>query len=247
MATEQQVINFIHQIAPMMQKEAKIRGYKIVSTAIAQAGVESAWGLSKLAAYHNYFGMKCGKNWQGKSVNFQTKEEYTPGTLTNIRDNFRVYDSMLDGVKGYYDFISVYRYANLKAAKTPLEYAQYLKADDYATSSTYIGTLINTVRKYGLSEYDKVLTDGSTSSTLEQADVPINGNPYKEPTKNVRLNTRGNDARWLQYELNRYGYKLVVDGIVGLKTIGALTDFQSKHELRADGICGPKTIKALLS
>lgn len=90
------------------------------------------------------------------------------------------------------------------------------------------------------------LTGMSTSETLE-ALKPVNGNPYNEPTKNVRLNTKGNDARWLQYELNRYGYKLVVDGIAGLKTIGALTDFQSKHELRADGICGPKTIKALLS
>lgn len=244
MATEKQVYDFIYQIAPLMQKEAKFRGYKIVSTAIAQAGVESAWGLSKLAAYHNYFGMKCGKNWQGKSVNFQTKEEYTPGTLTNIRDNFRVYDSMLDGVKGYYDFISVYRYANLKAAKTPLEYAQYLKADGYATSSTYIGTLINTARKYGLSDYDKVLTEDSTSATLEHSE-PMNRNPYREPLVNVKLNARGNNARWLQFELNRRGYHLIVDGIAGEKTITALKDFQERNDLVVDGICGVKTREAL--
>ena len=88
-----------------------------------------------------------------------------------------------------------------------------------------------------------IVTDGSEP----EEEKPINGNPYKEPAKNVRLNTRGNDARWLQYELNRCGYKLVVDGIAGLKTIGALADFQSKNDLSADGICGPKTIKALLS
>ena len=29
-----------------------------------------------------------------------------------------------------------------------------------------------------------------------------NRNPYNEPIKNVRLNSKGNDARWLQYELN---------------------------------------------
>lgn len=87
----------------------------------------------------------------------------------------------------------------------------------------------------------------SSSDTLINADVPVNRNPFKQPTKNVRLNTKGDDARWLQYELNKRGYRLVVDGIAGLKTISALADFQSKNDLSADGICGPKTIKALLS
>lgn len=71
--------------------------------------------------------------------------------------------------------------------------------------------------------------------------LPRGGNPYREPTKNVRLNTRGNDARWLQVELNRYGYKLIVDGIAGTKTIEALKDYQRKHNLIDDGICGPLT------
>lgn len=71
--------------------------------------------------------------------------------------------------------------------------------------------------------------------------LPRGGNPYREPTKNVRLNTRGNDVRWLQVELNRYGYKLIVDGIAGHKTIEALKDHQRKHNLIDDGICGPLT------
>lgn len=71
--------------------------------------------------------------------------------------------------------------------------------------------------------------------------LPRGGNPYREPTKNVRLNTRGNDARWLQVELIRYGYKLIVDGIAGTKTIEALKDYQRKHNLIDDGICGPLT------
>lgn len=72
-----------------------------------------------------------------------------------------------------------------------------------------------------------------------------NKNPYTEPTKNVRLNTKGNDARWLQFELNRRGYKLIVDGIAGQKTIEALKDFQQKNGLTVDGICGEKTRAAL--
>jgi len=76
---------------------------------------------------------------------------------------------------------------------------------------------------------------------------PATGNPYPEPTKNVRLNTKGNDARWLQVQLNRYGYKLIVDGIAGQLTIGALKDFQRTHNLVPDGICGVKTREKLKS
>lgn len=239
MATQAQIYDFINKIAPLMVAEAKKHGYKIVSTAIAQACIESAWGTSKLAAiYHNYFGMKCGSSWAGKSVNMKTKEEYTQGTLTTIIDNFRVYESVEQGVKGYYDFISKPRYANLKIATTPRQYAEYLKTDGYATSSTYVSTLINTVNKYGLDKYDADL------QTVDNSE-PINGNPYTEPTKNVRFNTKGNDARWLQYELNRRGYKLIVDGHAGEKTIGALVDFQTKafpnQPSEWDGICGQKT------
>lgn len=227
---------FISEIAPLMVIEAKKRGYKIVSTAIAQAIIESRWGESRLAKYHNYFGLKCGSKWTGKSVNMKTKEEYTPGTLTTISDNFRVYDSMEDGVKGYYDFISAYRYANLKVANTPKQYAEYLKADGYATSSTYVSTLMNTVNKYNLALFDNELSG--------VAENP-NRNPYAEPTKNVRYNTRGNDARWLQVELNRRGFKLAVDGIAGSKTIDALMEFQKEAGIAPDGICGEKTREKL--
>lgn len=97
---------FIEQIAPIIQKYAKAYGYKVVSAVIAQACIESGFGRSTLSAkYHNYFGLKCGSGWLGPSVNMNTKEEYTPGTLTSIRDFFRVYSSMEDGVKGYYEFI----------------------------------------------------------------------------------------------------------------------------------------------
>jgi flagellum-specific peptidoglycan hydrolase FlgJ len=43
-----QAKTFIEQIAPLMQKEAKKRGYIIVSTAISQSVVESAAGTSSL-------------------------------------------------------------------------------------------------------------------------------------------------------------------------------------------------------
>lgn len=154
--TSSQAKEFIKHIAPIIRAEATARGYKICSTVIAQAVIEGACGTSGLAKhYHNNFGLKCGSGWRGKSVNMKTKEEYTTGTLTTIKDNFRVYDDDVQGVKGYYDFISTKRYANLRNAKNYRQYAEYLKADGYATSSTYVETLCNTVNKYSLWLYDK--------------------------------------------------------------------------------------------
>ena len=103
------------------------------------------------------------------------------------------------------------------------------------TSSTEVNSVIQIILKYKLTRYDDV-------------ERPAIGNPYQEPTKNVRLNTRGNDARWLQYELNRVGgYKLIVDGIAGQLTITCLRNFQKTHGLVDDGICGSLTRQKLKS
>lgn len=174
--TSAQAKEFINKIAPIIVADGKKRGYKVFSTVIAQAIVESASGTSSLGyKYHNYFGMKCGSSWRGSSVNLRTKEEYTVGTLTNIRDNFRAYTSMEAGVAGYYDFISYKRYANLKTATDYVQYAERLKADGYATSSSYVNTLVNTVRKYNLTKYDTGVVNEPKKSNLEIAKEVING------------------------------------------------------------------------
>lgn len=49
----------------------------------------------------------------------------------------------------------------------------------------------------------------------------------------------------MQTLLNKYGYNLSVDGIVGNATISAIKDFQSKNGLAVDGICGNATMDKL--
>lgn len=153
----QTALEFINQIAPYIVNEGQKRGYHVFSTVIAQAVIESRYGQSSLAKYHNYFGLKCGTAWiaAGKpKVVFNTKEEYKPGILTTIKDAFRVYPDMASGVAGYYDFIGTKRYANLKTAVTYKQYAESLKADGYATSSSYVTTLCSTVEQYNLTAWD---------------------------------------------------------------------------------------------
>ena len=119
--------NFMKEVAPVIVRVAAEKGYKYPSAIIAQAICESGWGDSLLASkYFNFFGMKCGKCWKGKYTDMRTKEEYKKGTLTDISAKFRAYDSIEQGVRGYFDFISSKRYANLKKANSAYEYIDML-------------------------------------------------------------------------------------------------------------------------
>ena len=151
---------FIEYIAPMIQREGFARGYSIVSTTIAQAIKEGNSGKSLLAAeYHNHFGMKASQAWlkaKKPAVNLKTKEEYTVGHLTTINDWFRSYPDDQSGIEGYYDFIQSSRYANLRDAKNYRQFAEYLKADGWATSSSYAESLCHDyVERYNLTRFDE--------------------------------------------------------------------------------------------
>ena len=146
---------FIQVIAYYVRKYSAQYGIKVNSGIIAQAILESNWGRSSLSAkYHNYFGLKAGPYWKGKSVNMATQEEYVPGTYTNVRDNFRVYDSIEEGVRGYFEFTKFPNYAKIKTATTPEEYLTYIKQAGYATSSTYVQNTLRVVNTYNLTKYD---------------------------------------------------------------------------------------------
>lgn len=165
---------FINQISPFIMAEAYKRGYKYPSAIIAQACLESANGNSQLASkYHNYFGLKCGSSWTGASVNMTTKEEYSPGTLTTIKDNFRAYSSMLAGVQGYFDFISAKRYENLKTAISSYHYLELIKADGYATSSKYVQNTYTVVLSNDLLAYDNVAPEIKPMSDDLQVAIDI--------------------------------------------------------------------------
>ena len=100
MATREQALGFIKEIAPIVQEVCKSRDKWILpSVAIAQAACESNYGTSKaMAAANGLFGFKVGKGvkygdgWKGKSYSTKTKEYYS-GYVT-ITDNFRSYDSV---------------------------------------------------------------------------------------------------------------------------------------------------------
>lgn len=142
------LVEFVNSLYPTIVRIAPEYGILCPQAVMCQAIVES-WkgnGISYLAKLNNFFGLKCGSSWTGKSVNLKTKEEYTPGTLSTIRDNFRVWDTQEDGVHGYFNFISTKRYANLQGVRDPERYLQLIKADGYATSSTYVANCLSKLK-----------------------------------------------------------------------------------------------------
>ena len=145
--------NFVEMIYTNLKEYAPRYHLKCYPVIIAQAILESRWGNSYLAHKNNFFGLKCGRYWQGKSVNLSTKEEYVKGKLTIIKDNFRVYDTPADGVKGYCEFLMARRYSNLKDIADNETYITLLCKDGYTTSSSYKKGILNIISTYGLNKY----------------------------------------------------------------------------------------------
>ncbi len=59
------------------------------------------------------------------------------------------------------------------------------------------------------------------------------------------VGSKGNDVKYIQQRLNKYGYRVSANGIFDGKTKKAVMQFQKKRKLDADGIVGPATYKAL--
>ena len=166
--------DFINKIAPIICKEAKLRGYNFPSAIIAQAVIESGSGTSKLAQQaHNYFGMKAGSTYKGATITFNTKEQRKDGTYYTVSAKFRKYSSMEEGVKGYFDFISSARYSNLKEAISSYDYLVKIKNDGYATSLAYVDNVYNIVKKHNLLTCDTQPVEPVTPQIVEDAELDI--------------------------------------------------------------------------
>lgn len=88
--------------------------------------------------------------------------------------------------------------------------------------------------------------EGTCQGVCKFLDVPyVDFNIENYPT--IRLNSRGNFVRILQYLLNEYGENLSTDGIFGRNTELAVKRFQSNNNLTQDGIVGRNTWNKLLN
>jgi len=217
---------FLNKIKPLVIADMESSGI-LASLTAAQAFIESNKGNSGLTTKaNNLFGIK--GTYNGQSVTMLTTEYYN-GVKTRVNAAFRKYPSWAESIADHSAmFNRMSRYKNLRGLKDYRLACKYVKDDGYATSPTYTQTLLNCITKYKLYEWD-----GTEPET------------YTEPTELIKLKSRGDGVKWVQTKLNEKGYKLAVDGIAGMITIGAVMDFQKKHGLVPDGIVGPDTKKKL--
>lgn len=196
--TQQQ---FIETIAPYMVKYAKQYGHKIVSAAIAQGCLESAYGTSYKAKWNNFFGLKYRANRVNCNSGYFTdsgSEQNPDGSYTPLPSStaWYAFANMDKGCEGYYQFINIPNYAAVKQAATPLAYLQAIKAAGYATSNNYVQNVYNIVAKWGLEKYDKQLTvESSTKEKTNDTSLSVN---IQKQCSTVNTSYKNNrDIKWI--------------------------------------------------
>lgn len=145
---------FIEQVNIYAQKNYK--KYNILpSLTISQAILESDWGKSELSSkYHNYFGIKSIDKNDNKVV-FETKE-YVDNKQIEIKDAFRVFESMEDSVNYHGLLLGTAKiYEKVVKSEDYIQGANMLYECGYATDPYYAQKLINIIEEYKLYEYDK--------------------------------------------------------------------------------------------
>lgn len=248
MASKAQMNFFLSVMIPIAERQAKKHDMKIFpSVCIAQACHESGWGTSKKMMEANaVFGIKVGGSaarfgsaWKGAAYKTGTTEYYDGKNPTKIVDYFRKYDSLEDATEDYMDMLCrASRYKKALNQKTPQKCIEGIVAGGYATGPNYAKAIMKIIDVYGLAQYDNI------SQAPEQS-VQTSECPYEYPAITIRYSMQGKEVKWLQWQLNRQGAKLVVDGIFGRKTLEAVKQFQTKNGLVVDGIVGKLTKAAL--
>jgi flagellum-specific peptidoglycan hydrolase FlgJ len=238
MVTEQQAREFIAKIAPCAQYAYKTLGKVKPSICIGMACVECGYGTAGSCKHNSYLGQKVGtgktatKYWSGTFFKSKTQEEYKIGVHTTIIDAFRSYESMQQCVLNYYELLNTKLYQRVKSDADYKTQMQQIKLCGYMTSSTEVSSVLSIIQKYNLTQYDNV-----TSPNVEV-------NPYKLSSNIIMIGDRNESVKWIQFELNKHGYRLAVDGIFGQKTKDAVIDYQKKNSVY-EGIVGNSTISEL--
>lgn len=226
------ITQFLEKIKPFVLEDME-KSNILASLTAAQAFIESNKGNSGLTTKaNNLFGIK--GTYNGQSVTMLTTEYYN-GVAKRVYAAFRKYPTWFESIQDHSAlFNKLARYSNLRGLKDYKQACINVQADGYATSPTYANTLINTINKYKLYEWDSAVLGVKTpKQTLVVYPV------LKVGDKNDYV------LHWQKF-LNLSGYYCGnEDGIFGNNTKIAVQAWQAAHGLVADGVIGAKTWAAI--
>ena len=191
----------IKEAVKYIQKYAPKYGIKVYSPILGQMLLESAKGTSELAVNaNNYFGLKYKQGRCPTAIGIYHKvgsEQNADGTYTSSAMQWCKFKNLEDCIIGYFDFINISRYSNLKGITDPKEYLEKIKADGYATSIKYVENVYNVIQSYNLTQYDP---------QPEQKYYRVQVGAFKSEV----------NAKRLQTKLKSVGFNVIIKQINGL-------------------------------
>ena len=239
---------FIPTIAPIVVTENKRRGNPLFSSVvIAQAICESNWGQSKIMMNANaIFGIKATSSWKGKVYNANTQECYDGSTYTNITACFRAYDNLQESISDYFDLITgLDRYKKAVHTQSPLECITAIKNGGYATSPTYINTIMSIINSNNLTKYDDVEdveNSVDNSKTIEELAKEVIAGKYGNGEE--RKQKLGNLYNEVQKRVNEIlGNNVLQETIYIVKSGDTLSGIAQKYKTTYQKIASDNNIK----
>ena len=166
-------IDFINEIAPIVQKWQKVFRFGVCSAIIAQACLESAYGKSDKAPFNNYHGLKYKPNrvtCNNGVFKAPSSEQNKDGSYTPIVCDWYSFDNMDLGVKGYFQFIQTGPY-RVSGITDPEAYLTELKRCSYATSHDYVKNNMRVIEQFNLRQYDEVQPMYTNSPLVNYTDI----------------------------------------------------------------------------
>jgi len=210
---------YIRKMYSILVPMCKKYGYYNVAAGMIAQSIQEGWNSGLATKYHNYWGMKAGKSYKGKTVAMNNKAGNDPAV-------YRVYSSMEEGCKGYFDFLSYARYKPLKQCKTDTEYLEKIGPCGWNSNPGYGKRCISHLNEV----YKAIGTSGETSDKTEEKELPTLR--YGEANEYV--------LAWQKY-LNTCGYDIVENSRFDEAMLYAVKQYQKSRGLVPDGIIGPKT------
>lgn len=173
------------KIGPLFTEDQKKTGVP-ASVSMAQFILESGYSKSELAQKaNNCFGMKAelsGNTWSGSvwngDVYKKTTQEFRNGEYETVIADFRKYPCIEDSIADHSAYLvgamngDKKRYEGIKGCTDPAKAIQIIKDGGYATSPTYVESVLNLIDKYDLTQYDCPVVNDE-SETIELPRVPF--------------------------------------------------------------------------
>lgn len=139
--------NYIQRYKDVAIEQQKKHGIP-ASITLAQGLLESSAGQSRLAREaNNHFGIKCGGNWNGKTIKHKAERG---------NECFRKYKNVEDSYEDHSKFLKRKRYESLFKLKIDdyKNWAVGLRKCGYATDPKYPDKLISIIERYELYRFD---------------------------------------------------------------------------------------------